>query len=433
MDPITSIMGAIKDQESGGDYNSVNQDSGAFGAYQFMPSTWNGAAQSAGVNPNDTSPQNQDKVAYSLMSQYYNQYGQDPRAVASMWYSGQPDYTVNSSEGNYPSVNGYVNSVMSKLNGGNTASYAYSPHDANGKPIMNIMATLVGNNAKEPFQQQSIMNILGTPNPTAASAISQNSIFGPDYSSDLLKMNPDVAKYVQPTTTALDTNTINDIKDNIARQAYQNNLQKATGVLGLIKNSQNIDNRNAYAALAGLAGLKVPSGSDQIMSDKDLFQAQQQQSINDRTYNLNKSNLDWEHDFKNRSLDQAMQIANMKNEQAKAVLAAKGANGGKPMTPDNVQKYFDMLHDNYTQADLAASNAPDSDTANTILQNAVRKGVELSYLSGDQRVADLNNQFQGQTQQEVQNRLGADYGGANSAGNNSIWRFFGGGYKDTGF
>lgn len=44
------------------DYNSVN-DSGHFGRYQFSPSTYAEEAQKIGVDPNDRSPEAQDKVA----------------------------------------------------------------------------------------------------------------------------------------------------------------------------------------------------------------------------------------------------------------------------------------------------------------------------------------------------------------------------------
>lgn len=111
---VSSIMGAIREQESDGNYDAVNGDSGAFGAYQFMPDTWNDACSQFGLDPSDTSPDNQDKAAYNLMSKYYDQY-QDPKAVAAMWYSGQPNYDIDEDEGNYPSITKYANQVNDRL------------------------------------------------------------------------------------------------------------------------------------------------------------------------------------------------------------------------------------------------------------------------------------------------------------------------------
>lgn len=46
------LADAIRQQESGGDYDAVNPDSGAFGAYQFMPSTWADVAGRHGLGSN---------------------------------------------------------------------------------------------------------------------------------------------------------------------------------------------------------------------------------------------------------------------------------------------------------------------------------------------------------------------------------------------
>lgn len=120
IDPVINMMGKISSQESGGNYGAYNHDSGAFGAYQFMPETWNDTCNRYGLNPDDKSPNNQDEAAYNLMSEYFDTY-KDPRAVASMWYSGKPDFTNENDQGNYPAVAQYTNSVMNR--GGNVGNY----------------------------------------------------------------------------------------------------------------------------------------------------------------------------------------------------------------------------------------------------------------------------------------------------------------------
>ena len=314
-DVVSSIMKAIRDQESGGDYNAANGDSGAFGAYQFMPETWNDAASQFGLNADDKSPSNQDRMAYSLMSQYYNKY-QDPRAVASMWYSGQPDYSVDSDEGAYPSINNYVNSVMGKM--GRGGEYNYQAYDSNNKPFLNMSAYVTANDKREPFDQRSIMNILGNQGPSLPSKLTKDYIFGPSYSEQLLTVPSDVAKYMTGSAKTLDDNRVNDIKEQTKRESLMSNLQNAVGVMSLIKNSNNIDNRRMYASLAGMAGLKVPSNDDQIMSNKELLSSQLQTQKDLRDYNFKKSAMDWEHDYKERQLAMA---------QAK-MAASSGASGG---------------------------------------------------------------------------------------------------------
>lgn len=68
------ILECIKHRESDGQYDVVNSSSGAAGAYQFMPGTWDTNAESGGrpdlvgVNPADASPADQDAMAQHLLA-----------------------------------------------------------------------------------------------------------------------------------------------------------------------------------------------------------------------------------------------------------------------------------------------------------------------------------------------------------------------------
>lgn len=152
---IDTFMRAISGQESGseeGDYNLINQDSGAAGRFQIMPENWSQWAQGAGL-PADApmTPENQERVARNKMLEYYKEYG-NWRDVASKWYSGRAvselsneDYHApNYSNGNeYPSIAEYVESVMSKFrdissrgevqNSENTHAYLGENGNAEGK------------------------------------------------------------------------------------------------------------------------------------------------------------------------------------------------------------------------------------------------------------------------------------------------------------
>ncbi|MCU0267617.1 MAG: transglycosylase family protein [Acidimicrobiales bacterium] len=65
-------LSCVVNRESRGNYGAVNSSSGAGGAYQFMPSTWNNTAAHAGrsdligVHPSQASPADQDAMAAAL-------------------------------------------------------------------------------------------------------------------------------------------------------------------------------------------------------------------------------------------------------------------------------------------------------------------------------------------------------------------------------
>lgn len=66
------FLGCVKNRESKGQYTAVNRSSGAGGAYQFLPNTWNNTAKHAGradlvgKNPSQVSPRDQDAMAQHL-------------------------------------------------------------------------------------------------------------------------------------------------------------------------------------------------------------------------------------------------------------------------------------------------------------------------------------------------------------------------------
>ena len=122
--PITvrQFMDAISQQESGGNYDITNPDSGAHGRFQIMPENWPSWSVEAGL-PAGSAPTaaNQDRVAEFKMQQYFNQYG-NWADVASVWYSGRPISTMDPETANapqgggkYPSIKDYVASIMGKL------------------------------------------------------------------------------------------------------------------------------------------------------------------------------------------------------------------------------------------------------------------------------------------------------------------------------
>ncbi len=138
---VEDFMRAIIGQESGGDYSSINSDSGAYGAFQIMPENWENWLGEAGLPI--TSPktaENQTIVARAKMIALFNLYG-NWRDVAIAWYHGTNGWELKNrslmdtpfnragnfdSNGEYPSLNSYGDSVYSsfkKITGNTTQDF----------------------------------------------------------------------------------------------------------------------------------------------------------------------------------------------------------------------------------------------------------------------------------------------------------------------
>lgn len=135
---LNSFMEAMISQESGGDPNAVNPDTGAFGLGQFM--YWSDWAREAGAEPRDISPDNQRRVMKFKLAQYYETYG-NWRDVAVAWYAGPGNVAMaktgggNRKETYGPSIQSYADDLLYKMNsymnepigtGGSTGTYGTS-------------------------------------------------------------------------------------------------------------------------------------------------------------------------------------------------------------------------------------------------------------------------------------------------------------------
>lgn len=127
-------------------YNANGDAGTSKGAYQWQPGNFEAAAKNAGLDPNDFSPTNQDKVAYSQVKAYKDK-GYDPGQIASLWNSGSPDNWQNHS--GTTTINGqkikydtpaYVQKVKQNyqtLSGGNLGQNSSQSQDYNPKPYSN--------------------------------------------------------------------------------------------------------------------------------------------------------------------------------------------------------------------------------------------------------------------------------------------------------
>lgn len=110
---IVKVLSALKTVE-GGNYNDRTGDGGkSAGAYQWnngnvklttnaIPSNFQSMAKANGLNPNDFSPANQNKVAYYQVQKWKNE-GKQPDEIAALWNGAKKDpstgkYTYNNPE-----------------------------------------------------------------------------------------------------------------------------------------------------------------------------------------------------------------------------------------------------------------------------------------------------------------------------------------------
>lgn len=125
-----AFFAAIEGQESGGDSTAVSP-AGAVGIYQIMPDNWPSWSKEAGyegADPNDEAAQR--AVGKYKLGQYYDKYG--PAGAMVAWYAGEENAkryvkgettdvwgrSWDAPQSNGPSIQGYVDSVMSKLPAG---------------------------------------------------------------------------------------------------------------------------------------------------------------------------------------------------------------------------------------------------------------------------------------------------------------------------
>ena len=128
-----SFINAIAGQESGGDYEAVNERTGAAGKYQVMPDNWPTWSAEAGLSENaPMTPENQEIVARYKLGQYYDKYGAKGAAIA--WYAGEgaleySEAALNRKQGNgdEPSINEYADSILGRI--GNPDKNIYKASD----------------------------------------------------------------------------------------------------------------------------------------------------------------------------------------------------------------------------------------------------------------------------------------------------------------
>lgn len=85
---VVNLARAIRARESKGNYNAVGDAGTSKGAYQWQPNNFENGAKEYGLDPNDFSPVNQDKVAYHQVKALKDK-GYSPEQVAAAWNAGE--------------------------------------------------------------------------------------------------------------------------------------------------------------------------------------------------------------------------------------------------------------------------------------------------------------------------------------------------------
>lgn len=147
---ITAFLAAIRGHESGGNYTAVNP-AGAYGAYQFIDSTWKSEATAAGYgqyaneHASAAPPSVQDAVASFMATNYFNKYGKWD-LTAEAWYDpalvGQ-NVVPAPGAGNTETVTAYGADILKRM--GQVASVDPT-HPAAGAPdkIVTIAQSQLG-------------------------------------------------------------------------------------------------------------------------------------------------------------------------------------------------------------------------------------------------------------------------------------------------
>ena len=369
-------------------------------------------------------------------------YGDNDHIVLS---DGNGGYYGNSSSQNQ-TVHGSDATQMGDLqptaiikSGGQGGSFNFQAKDANGNPFINLAAKIRTSNPNEPFDQQSLMDILSHPTQSYAHEKRMHYLTDRDYQGDLLFLNPDVARWMKDSAKQLNDNRAADLKDRIDQANQQTRMKQAMQLAQLINGSGSVDNRRGYAAMAKMFGINLPTNDDQFVNSSDLLKTQVQMNNAERNYNFQQQqakqaqdNWQKEFDLKKVIQDRQAQI----EEQRLALASARSAGGGDRSSKGphysigDIAKIKETLSAPFQQVyDAAADGSMSGDEIREALKNAEYENINtLSLLEPDggpgsaygQEVEDnyVNN---------LKNKFGEDLSDQDHTWtNNPVTRFFSG-------
>lgn len=284
--------------------------------------------------------------------------------------------------------------------GGQGGSFNFQAKDANGNPFINLAAKIRTSNPNEPFDQQSLMDILSQPTRSYAHEKRIHYLTDRDYQGDLLFLNPDVARWMKDSAKQLNDNRDAVLKDQIDQANQQTRLKQAMQLAQLINGSGSVDNRRGYAAMAKMFGINLPTNDDQFVNSSDLLKTQVQMNNAERNYNFQQQQAkqaqdNWQKEF---DLKKAIQDRQAQIEERRLALAAArsagsgsryGGGGSSGKAPHysigDIAKIKETLNAPFQQVLQAASDGSMSgDEIREALKNAEYENINtLSMLEPD--------------------------------------------------
>ncbi len=264
LDPaIVNLTKSIALTESGKDgvpnYNAVGDNGTSKGAYQWQPGNFEAAAKSAGLDPNDFSPANQNKVAYHQVL--------NPAQIAAAWNAGEAKAkdgswqqnigttTINGKSLSYdtPAYVQKVNDEYKKLAGaGNIQTYNPKPfsNPTNGNPgLINETGTSLATPANpHPGFIQGLQEDLSGTNPESLGTQIGNTVKG-------------VGNFLFPAVG----DVYHDIKGDNTKTGLQQLGDLGSTALGAVTLIPGVG-EGALAAKGLLTGAKLAEGGAELAS-----------------------------------------------------------------------------------------------------------------------------------------------------------------------
>lgn len=273
---VINLAKAIRQQESGGDFNKYGDNNSSFGAYQWnnqpngksiplatgeLPSNWKGHAQEILGDANaPMTPENQNAVAYGLIKQWKDQ-GLTAGDIAAKWNSGSAKgwenkvgtSTINGKDISY-NVPQYVKNVMTNYQ--KFKSEGDTSTDSPASPLAGITPTVLTP------EQQADKDAAERQNPTFAADTTNDSFLS--RAGKMLGNIPGSAfNFAKGAVQALNPVT-----------TFGNLKEIAGSVPELISNSKNIDfgamggdiAKNAYNTIVPEAGRSLVDAAGKAIS-----------------------------------------------------------------------------------------------------------------------------------------------------------------------
>ena len=412
-----NLARAIRQKESGGNYEALGDGGYSAGAYQWnngkqklnpgeIPANFRSEAQQYGLNPDDFTPYNQDMVAYNKIKALKDQ-GYNVSQIASIWNSGDPDAWTGTFKNGKPSQ-GYNPTIGARYDVPayeKEISNLYNQLKNSGEGNANgITATPRTGHNLDPYSVALVGAGLGA---AGIAALPEEAIAGiAAFAEDI-----EISDAVQVVGQALGLgkkkqapveNTENIVNDELHSQenqqeqelesekdieaARQRTAQFKQDLLGQLQNSAfgqkilqtdegkdaiDLISQSGYEITNSNGRLNTLAGQDQIGKDQRELYENAGKTLD--TEGSRASVLDWKNDMY-KKIEEDEQIGTLEKDTARAIVDEMASNytkkfgDGTGTMPLGTKGFWQIRKDEYRAYD----------TSETPLKNRVRRLVGRS-------------------------------------------------------